>query len=55
MEVNCEDGKGESTPLYYAALAGSEKAVGRLWDDANKHAILNVNILSINTETYQIY
>jgi hypothetical protein len=29
VEVNCEDMKGEATPLYYAALAGNEKAVGK--------------------------
>jgi hypothetical protein len=28
VEVNGEDLKGEATPLYYAALAGNEKAVG---------------------------
>jgi hypothetical protein len=28
--VNSEDMKGESTPLYYAALSGNEKAVGRI-------------------------
>ncbi len=35
VEVNCEDLKGESTPLYYAALAGNERAVGRAGDNQN--------------------
>jgi len=35
VEVNCEDLKGESTPLYYAALAGNERAVGRTGDNQN--------------------
>ena len=29
-QVNAEDMKGEATPLYYAALAGSEPAVDLL-------------------------